>query len=102
MKALALASAVASAVAGCASTAPQQDAPTAHDHAHADSLLALPPDSLSAAEWEWLRLYEQRRTRDDTDRSIRQARGVGTLALLVVAAGAVATGYILLRTTPGN
>ena len=58
--------------------------------ARADSLLALPPDSLSAAEWEWLRVYEQRAEREET-RSDPAIEGA-TIALLgvVIVAGVVA------------
>lgn len=40
----------------------------AHLDTRADSLLALPPDSLTAAQMEWLRFYEQRRAQRSADR----------------------------------
>lgn len=90
MKPLALL--LALVVAGCASTAPPDDA-WAMD-ARADSLLALPPDSLSSAEWEWLRLYQQRKaepaiTRAELESSTHAAATAAVVGVLILAGVAV-------------
>lgn len=84
MKPLALL--LALALAGCASTAPPPVTDeSARMDARADSLLALPPDSLSAAEWEWLRLHQGRANEEASAQTIDAAATVAVVGVVIIA-----------------
>jgi hypothetical protein len=71
--ALALA-ALTLALGGCATTAPRPTPAEERLQARADSLLALPPGQMTAADRDWLELYQRERAAREQQRAAAASR----------------------------
>lgn len=86
------------------SAPPEQGAALAARQARADSLLALPPANLTAADLQWLQVYYQAREQDNREaqtaevRQTRQSAEGWIIGSLVVSAVVGVVSFIFLST----
>lgn len=102
---IALVLAVALGIVGCASSLPTAEtepvvsAEQRRLDMRADSLLALPPDSLSSGEIAWLQAYAERQGTGRVDEVERTAKANAVVVAVVVVVGALA--LYLIQSEPG-